>query len=91
MKIIEKHVLQDGTKIQLENWFGEVLTIGAYPISRKTDKKFYGRVAGKTFRISLEFNNVFNCKLAFKQLIANKKTLKNFSEVFHNLEDVEYL
>lgn len=64
MEIIASTVMEDGTKIQLEDWhmhgsqeypslYG--YTIGAYPIAKNTGK--YGWVRkGKTFRFSISRN-----------------------------------
>ena len=60
-KIIDKAVLSDGTKIQLEDWHSENTkvypdlhgyTIGAYPIAKNTSRSGWIR-KGETFRLGI--------------------------------------
>ena len=104
-KIIDKAVLSDGTKIQLEDWHSENTekypdlhgyTIGAYPIAKNTNK--WGLIkTGKTFRLSIARNEYANYTddmvLADYEALKNgTKTLADLREHFWNREkDAFYL
>lgn len=104
MKIIEKAVMPDGTKIQLEDW-SEKNTIeypdlygweiGAYPI-RKGYCKWFGK-PGECFRLTISQNKYQNysnddVKGDFELLKNGEKTLEDLAEHFWNGErDMWYL
>lgn len=93
MKVIEKYILQDGTKIQLEDWhdynseeypdlYGYV--IGSYPIAKNTGK--YGLVRSRhSFRLSVSINKYSSY---FDQDVKNDfESLKNGSKKLQDLSD----
>nr|DAZ72140.1 MAG TPA: hypothetical protein [Caudoviricetes sp.] len=93
LKIIDKTVLSDGTKIQLEDWHSEntkacpVLhgyTIGAYPIVKNTDK--YGLIkTGKTFRLGIARNEY--AKYTDDMVLADYEALKNGTKTLADLRE----
>lgn len=102
-KIIDKAILPDGTKIQLEDWHSENsekypdlygYMIGAYPVAKNTDK--WGLIkTGRTFRLSIARNENYtdDMVLADYEALKNEtKTLADLKKHFWNREkDVFYL
>ena len=91
MKIIERTIMPDGTKIQLEDWsvfntedlpdlYG--LSISAYPIAKNTGK--YGWIrSGETFRISISQNKYQN--YSNDDVRADFEALKNGAKILEDL------
>lgn len=82
-KIIDKAVLSDGTKIQLEDWHSENsekypdlygYMIGAYPKAKNTGKWGWVRT-GETFRLSIGRNEY--AKYTDDMVLADYESLKN--------------
>ena len=105
MQIIDKTVMSDGTKIQLEDWHSENskeypnlygYTIGAYPIAKDTSRPVWIR-KGETFRLSIVRNEyekyTDDMVLADYEALKNgTKSLADLREHFYNRdEDVFYL
>ena len=104
-RIIDKAVLSDGTKIQLEDWHSENTekypdlhgyTIGAYPIAKNTSRSGWIR-KGETFRLGIARSEYANYTddmvLADYEALKNgTKTLADLREHFWNREkDAFYL
>lgn len=100
MKIIDKSVMPNGTRIQLEDWRDPKsdsdqlydLMIGAYPIAKRTGK--YETIKkGRTFRLSISQN--YDDGMIVADYIALKngvKRLEDLSDHFWNEEkDMWYL
>lgn len=92
MKILQKDLMPDGTKIQLENWKetynGEIfntLSIGAYPIAKHNSKYGFIRVNEK-FRLSINrnYNDDKEVLKDFEALKDGTKTLENLACHFWN-------
>lgn len=103
-KIIDKAILQDGTKIQLEDWteynlekypnlYG--LVLAAYPIAKNTSK--YGWISGgKTFRLSIGHNKYTNytgnkIKNDYELIKNGNKTLLELSDHYDDKRDLYYM
>ena len=99
MKIIERAIMPDGTKIFLEDWseknieeFTDLygLTIAAYPMAKNTGK--YGWVrSGETFCLSISQNKYQNysnddVRADFEALKNGTKSLEDLSDHFWNGE-----
>lgn len=104
-KIIDKAVLSDGTKIQLEDWHSENsekypdlhgYTIGDYPIAKNTSRSGWIR-KDETFRLGIARSEYANYTddmvLADYEALKNgTKTLADLREHFWNREkDAFYL
>lgn len=104
-KIIDKAVLPDGTKIQLEDWHDKNsekypdlygYMIGAYPIAKNTGKWRWIR-AGESFRLGIGRNEYtkYTDDMVLKDYEALKngtKTLVDLREHFNNgVKDEFYL
>lgn len=105
MKIIEKTMMPNGTKIQLEDWselntsdypnlYG--LQIGAYPIAKNTGK--YEMIqSGEEFQITIAMNKYIgysneDVMADFEALKSGEKILEDLAEYFWNKEkDMWYL
>lgn len=95
MKILEKGIIPDGTKIQIEEWnedysfmsYGS--TIGAYPTSQVNCGGTWSPKRGETFRFQLDFNSNNEAKKAYMELLNGNKTLKDYRNEFTGHE--EYL
>lgn len=83
LKIVDKAVLSDGTKIQLEDWhdcnneeyptlYG--YTIGCYPKAKNTSKWGWVRT-NKTFRLGISHNEYAN--YTDDMVLADYEALKN--------------
>lgn len=100
MKILEKALTPDGTKIQIEDWREDyscfsTLSIGAYPIMKRLpqSQKLYWHKPGEKVRISIDrgFNNDQEVINAFEDLKTGKKSIKDFSNHFWDLWTAECL
>lgn len=97
MKIIQKDIMLNGVKIQLEDWsehntpehpdlYG--LVIGAYPIAVESGK--YGfTLRGRKFRLSIPANEHFgytneDVTEDYTKLKSGEKTLEDLSRHFYN-------
>lgn len=91
MKVVEKSVMPDGTKIQIEDWredcpeFQQTISIAAYPISKHTGKWKWIR-EGEVFRLSLDRNfvNSAEVKEVFKMLESGEFELEDLAAHFHD-------
>ena len=92
-KIIDKAVLSDGTKIQLEDWHDKN-TIGAYPIAKNTNK--WGLIRkGESFRLGISQNKYRNYTEEnvlsdYEALKNGDKTLIDLREYFWNTKKDEF-
>lgn len=96
-KIIDRAIMSDGTKIQLEDWresntakypdlYG--YTIAAYPIVQRTSKYNWTQYS-ETFRLSIPTNNYSGytadmVKADYEALKRGKKNLEDLAEHFQN-------
>ena len=93
MNILEKGIMKDGTKIQIENWkedysfmtYGDTLAI--FAISKTNHNGSYSPKRNENYRLDFKFNNNEKVKQTFNELILNSKSLIDFKE---NLVDKEY-
>ena len=105
MQIIDKAVMADGTKIQLEDWHSENsekypdlhgYTIGSYPIAKNTSRSGWIR-KGETFRLGIARNEYANYTdemvlTDYEALKNGTKSLADLREHFWNREkDAFYL
>lgn len=83
-RILDKAELQDGTKIQIEDWhpcydFEPTCgTLAAYPIAKESADGFCEPQRGKTFRLELQFKSEEQTRQAYADIINGKKSLKDF-------------
>lgn len=86
MQIIEKAIMPDGTKIQIEDWskdyscYAECGTIGAYPIAQMSGDRPFEPERGRTFRMSINFDTKEEARKCFEQLKSGEKQLIDFAE-----------
>lgn len=94
-KIIDRAIMPDGTEIYLEDWsksnsqeYPDVhgMTIGAYPIARRTSKGGFIR-GGERFRLTIAMNSYSGysndmVKADYKALKRGKKKLEDLAEHF---------
>ena len=99
MKTIERTVMPNGTKIQLEDWSNNNtkeypdlygLCIGAYPIAKKTVKHRWIE-SGDKFRIQISVNRYSeytndSVKADFEALKSGEKSLEDLANRFWNSE-----
>lgn len=100
MRIVNKGVMPDGTKIQLEDWsedypfYAPVAHIAAYPIAKESRDR-----AGvwcyperrKPFRLSFYFGMDTSAELAFLSLLDGEKGLADFSAYADDAELLQYI
>lgn len=100
MRIINKAVMPDGTKIQLEDWsddypfYAPCAHIAAYPMSRFSKVRVKGweyPKRGNNFRLNFYFDTNNSAELAFLSLVNGKNGLKDFSEYVENKELLQYI
>lgn len=93
MQIIDRTVMADGTKIQLEDWHSENsekypdlhgYTIGAYPIAKNTSRSDWIR-KGETFRLTIARNEYAN--YTDDMVLADYEALKNGTKSFADLRE----
>lgn len=92
-KIIDRAVMADGTKIQLEDWHSENsekypdlhgYTISAYPIAKNTSRFGWIR-KGETFRLAIARNEYAN--YTDDMVLADYEALKNGTKSFADLRE----
>ncbi|WP_252225311.1 MULTISPECIES: hypothetical protein [unclassified Clostridium] len=99
MKVLEKALMKDGTKIQIEDWtkdydFIKVLNIASYPIAKRTNYKDILRIPteGDQFRISIKnFKNDNEVKEVFEKLKTGSITLLDLKNKFDNKNNADYI
>lgn len=85
MIIIRTAFLQDGTKIQQENWSNDYYfeapnsTIAVYPMSKTIDKNKHLTSIQK-FRLEFNFDTTIQANNCFDSLINGSKSLKDFAK-----------
>lgn len=93
MQIIDRTVMADGTKIQLEDWHSENsekyinlhgYTIGAYPIAKNTSRFGWIR-KGETFRLGIARNEYAN--YTDDMVLADYEALKNGTKSLADLRE----
>lgn len=103
MQILNKAVMPDGTKIQLEDWHDENTkeypdlhgyTIGAYPIAKNTNNRGWIR-NGEPFRLTIAQNKYRNYTdenvlSDYEALKIGYKTLADLREYFWNNKRDEF-
>lgn len=93
MKLLEKGITPDGTKVQIEEWkedysfmnYGS--TIGAYPVSQINCTGSFSPKRNQTFRCQFTFNSHDEVKEAYTELINGNKTLKGYKNEFSGHEE----
>ena len=100
MKVIERAIMPDGTKIQIEDWKEDyscfnTLSIAAYPIMQRLpqSKKLYFQESGKPFRVDINrgWENDEEVKKAFENLKNGTNEIKDFANQFWHLWCAECL
>ncbi len=91
-KIVDKAVMSDGTKIQLEDWNNNNTSIyhagwliGAYPIAKETFGAYYKK--GETFRLTIYNHKNYTDEMLqqdYEALKNGTKTLADLKEHFWN-------
>lgn len=93
MQTIDRAVMADGTKIQLEDWHSENseeypdlhgYTISAYPIAKNTSRFGWIR-KGETFRLAIARNEYAN--YTDDMVLADYEALKNGTKSFADLQE----
>lgn len=91
MKVIERAIMPDGTKIQIEDWTKDyscfkTLSIAAYPIMQRLpqSKRLYFHESGRPFRVDInrDWKNDDEVKKAFSELQNGIKEVKDFANQF---------
>lgn len=87
MKVLERAVMPDGTKIQIEDWTEDytccnTLSMAAYPVAKNTGK--YRTVRSReTFRLSLEgYKTDEDVKQCYKELESGVSKIEDFADKF---------
>ena len=92
-KIIDRYILPNETKIQLEDWHEENTnkypdlygyTIGCYPVAKNTDKWGIIKI-GKKFRLSISRNEY--CNYTDEMVLADYEALKNGTKTIPDLRE----
>lgn len=84
MFILKKGLLEDNTRIQIEDWSDDLSfrkygsTLAVYPKSKVTLNGQFAPKYNKSFRCDFEFNSHDEALKAFQELINNVKNLKDF-------------
>lgn len=93
MQTIDRAVMADGTKIQLEDWHSENseeypdlygYTISAYPIAKNTSR-FGWIIKGEKFRLAIARNEYAN--YTDDMVLADYEALKNGAKSFADLRE----
>lgn len=100
MKVIERAIMPDGTKIQIEDWKADyscfdTLSIAAYPIMQRLPQSInlYYQESGKPFRVDInrDWKNDEEVRKAFEDLKNGIKAIKDFANQFWNMWCAECL
>jgi hypothetical protein len=93
MRVLEKGIMANGTKIQIEEWnetysfmpYGD--TIAVFALSQTSHDGSYSPKRNEIYRFDFRFNNNNETKQAFNELLLGTRQLIDFKE---NLRDKEY-
>ena len=94
MEILDRAVMPDGTKIQLEDWHSENTEkypdlhgyiIGAYPIAKNTNKRGLIKT-GERFRLCIDRNEY--AKYTDDMVLADYEALKNGTKTLADLREL---
>lgn len=100
MKIVQKGIMPDGTKIRIEDWSEDCSSwlpcshIGAYPIAKSYRQRHNGWIypkLGQAFRLGFYFKNMLLTTEAFDALVSGKKQLCDYAQEADNPELLKYL
>lgn len=96
MKVCDKSIMPDGTKIQLEDWKSDyscfkTLSIGAYPKAKQSSDNYLIKI-NEPFRLEMNRNWKSDKEViaAYQDLILGKKKLEDFKDKFWNLGKDQY-
>ena len=90
--IVEKDLLQDGTKVQIEDWSTEYsfmkygTTLASYPKSKANHKGEFAPKLDKSFRCAFDFNSHEEAKNAYDELLSGNKTLSDYKKFLQSKE-----
>lgn len=91
--IVEKDLLPDGTKIQIEDWSTEYSfmpygrTVASYPKSKANHKGDFSPKIDKLFRCAFDFNSHAEAKNAYDELLSGSKTLSDYKNFLQYKEN----
>lgn len=100
MRIVQKGIMPDGTKIRIEDWSEDCncwlpcAHIGAYPIAksyRQRHNDWLFPKLGHTFRLGFDFKDMILAAEAFDALVSGKKQLRDYAKEADNPELLECL
>jgi|SRR5690625_1573665 len=86
MIVLEKATMQDGTKIQLEDWSDDykfippASTLATYPKAKVSSDRQFGPRRNKTFRLEFCFESNEEARKAFENLSHGTKTLLDYKD-----------
>ena len=93
MKILNKTVLSDGTKIQIEDWSEDYsfkkygATLATYPKSKINVDGQFSPKWNRTFRCAFEFESHDDAVAAYNELIAGNKVLSDYVNYLQDKKD----
>lgn len=91
MQVIERGIMPDGTKIQIEDWSNDYSfhkkssTIAFYPMAinsiyKNSKSRHPYPERGETFRASLDFDTEENARDAFQSMVNGSKTYTDYMD-----------
>ena len=95
MKVLEKAIMPNGVKIQIEDWkenysFVKTLNIACYPMATKTQNSPFGLRNGKIFRLALDkFKNDKEVYKTFNKLQSGEISIKGLSNKFEPIPGID--
>lgn len=93
MKVLNRGIIKDGTKIQIEDWsedysfYNYGCTLASYPESKRSYKGQFAPKEGQIYRFDFKFNSFEETQKAYNELLEDAKILSDFKE---NLSRKEY-
>jgi len=84
MKILEKGIMSNGTKIQIEDWSKSYSfaspgdTLAAYATSKISIEDPFAPKKGKLYRFAFKFNSLQETRKAYTALIKGEKMLSDY-------------
>lgn len=89
MEVIQKTIMADGIKLQIEDWSKDYTfmnkdsTLVAYPVAKESLDNFMIK-RGKTFRLQINFENKEKASMAYDNLSSGCACLKEYVSKFNH-------
>lgn len=91
MKVLVRGIMNNGTKIQVEDWSEDYpnrpFTLGTYALSKKSFKGQFAPKEDETWRFQFSFKTLEDVTNAFNELLNGHKELIDYKDMFSSKKE----